>query len=161
MIVRTGIGQDSHRFLPSESTKPCVLGGLIFRDVPGLNASSDGDVVFHAICKAITSVTGIPVIGGIADDICLKDGITDSAVYLGEALKTLGKQKIMHVSIAIEAMKPKLKGRLLDMRENVASIMGIEVSCVGITITQGGGLTDFGCGDGVQTFAIVTTREDP
>ncbi len=160
MKVRTGIGQDSHRFMASDSTKPCVMGGLIFEDVPGFNANSDGDVVFHAICNAISSLTGVLILGGIADDLCLKDGITDSEVYLKEALKTLGKKRVTHVAVTIEAMKPKLKERLPEMREHIAKVMGLEPSDVGITATSGEGLTDFGCGDGVMAFAVVTTQED-
>lgn len=159
MKPRTGIGQDSHRFLPPESSKPCVIAGLIFEDVPGFNANSDGDVVFHAICNAISSLTGVLILGAIADDLCLKDGITDSEVYLQEAMKTLGRQKITHVSVTIEGQKPKLKGQLLEMRANIARIMGLEISEVGITATTGEGLTDFGCGDGVQALAVVTTVE--
>ena len=78
MIVRTGLGEDSHRFLPPESTKPCIIGGLIFPDVPGFNANSDGDVAYHAICNAISSLTGVLILGDIADHLCLTNGITDS-----------------------------------------------------------------------------------
>lgn len=158
MPVRTGIGQDSHRFLPLSTAKPCMLGGLIFEDVPGFNANSDGDVVLHAICNAISSVTGILILGAVADDLCLKDGITDSEIYLVEAVKTLKNQKITHVAISIEGKRPKLKDRLDSMRANIARIMGLETSQVGITATTGEGLTDFGCGEGVQAFAIVTTE---
>lgn len=160
MTVRTGIGQDSHRFLPPDSSKPCVIAGLIFDDVPGFMANSDGDVVFHAICNAITSVTGVLILGAIADDLCLKDGITDSEVYLKEALKTLGNQKITHVAITLEAKKPKFRDRLIEMRANIARVMDLELSQVGITATSGEGLTDFGCGDGVQSFAIITTHQN-
>lgn len=157
--TRTGIGQDSHRFLPPESTKPCIVAGIIFEHVPGFNANSDGDVVFHAICNAITSLTGVLILGAIADDLCLKDGITDSEVYLKEAIKTLGKQNITHVAITLEGKKPKFKDRLIDMRANIARVMDLDFTQVGITATSGEGLTDFGCGDGVQCFAIVTTEE--
>ncbi|CUI15872.1 2-C-methyl-D-erythritol 2,4-cyclodiphosphate synthase [Candidatus Protochlamydia naegleriophila] len=159
MTVRTGIGQDSHRFLPIDSSKLCIIGGLIFDDAPGFNANSDGDVVFHAICNAITSLTGVLILGDIADDLCLKDGITDSEVYLLEAMKTLGRQRVTHVAVTIEAKKPKFKHRLLDLRKNIARVMKLDVSQVGVTATSGEGLTDFGCGDGVQAFAIVTTVE--
>ena len=157
--VRTGIGQDSHRFMPPDSTKPCVIAGIIFEGVPGFHANSDGDVVFHAICNAISSLTGILILGAVADDLCLKDGITDSEVFLAEAMKVLGKQKVTHVAVTIEAKKPKFKTRLDEMRANTARVMNLDISQVGITATSGEGLTDFGCGDGVQCFAIVTTEE--
>ena len=159
MIVRTGIGQDSHRFLPADSTKPCIIGGLIFNDVPGFNANSDGDIVLHDICNAISSLTGVLILGNIADDFCLKDGITDSEVYLMEAMKTLGHQTVTHVAITIEAKKPKIKERILEMRQNISRIMSLDVSQIGITATSGEGLTDFGCGDGVQAFTIITTQQ--
>lgn len=159
MVVRTGIGQDSHRFLPADSSKPCVLGGIIFDDVPGFQANSDGDVILHAICNAISSLTGILILGDIADDLCLKEGISCSEVYLAKALETLGNQKITHVAMTIEAKKPKFKSRLIEMRQNIARLMKLDLSQVGITATTGEGLTDFGCGDGVQVFVIVTTEE--
>lgn len=159
MKVRTGIGQDSHRFVSPDSSKPLVLGGLIFDDVPGFLANSDGDVIIHAICNAISSITGVLILGGIADAMCLKDGITDSERYLVEALKTLKDKKITHVAITIEALRPKLKSRLVEMRAHLAKIMNLDLDDVGITATTGEGLTDFGCGDGIQAFVIVTTQE--
>ncbi len=159
MIVRVGIGQDSHRFLPQDSSKPCVIAGLVFEDVPGFAADSDGDVIFHALCNAITSLTGVPILGGIAMDLCLKDGITDSKVYLQCALKALGGQKIVHVAITLEGKKPHFETHIVKMRSNIALALGIHSTQIGITATSGDGLTDFGCGDGVQCICIVTTQE--
>ena len=158
-IIRTGIGQDSHRFLPADTSKPCVIAGIVFEGVPGFNANSDGDLVFHSICNAITSLTGVLILGDIADELCLKHGITDSEIYLKEALKTLKNQRITHVAITIEAKRPKFKLLLLAMRQNIARVLNLDLSQVGITATSGEGLTDFGCGDGAQSFAIVTTEE--
>lgn len=157
--TRTGIGQDSHRFLPPNSSKPCVVGGVIFENVPGLDADSDGDVVFHAICNAITSLSGVPILGGIAIDLCRKDGITDSQIYLERALQTLGKQKMTHVAITIEGKRPRFEEKIPAMRKKIAHILRLMDKQVGITATTGDGLTDFGCGDGLQCFCIVTTIE--
>jgi 2-C-methyl-D-erythritol 2,4-cyclodiphosphate synthase len=157
--TRVGIGQDSHRFLPEDSAKPCIIGGIIFEEVPGLAADSDGDVVLHALCNAITSLTGVPILGGIAAELCHKDGITDSQVYLKKALATLGGQKIEHVSIAIEGKRPRLEAGILSIRIKIAEILQTDLSQVGLTITSGDGLTDFGCGDGLQCFSVVTTVE--
>lgn len=158
--VRTGIGQDSHRFLPDDSSKPCIIAGLIFENAPGLSADSDGDVVLHAICNAITSVTHIPILGGIAIELCHKHGITDSSVYLAKALETLGKQRIEHIALTIEGKRPRLQARTLEMREKVASLIGLGLDQIGITSTSGDGLTDFGCGEGLQCFCIITTVEN-
>jgi len=156
---RVGIGQDSHRFLPDDSSKLCIIGGVIFDNVPGLSADSDGDVIFHAICNAITSVTGIPILGGIAIELCHKDGITDSQIFLERALETLGAQKIQHIALSIEGKRPRMQARIDEIRNHIASVMKLEFSQVGLTVTSGDGLTDFGCGDGLQCFCSLTTIE--
>jgi 2-C-methyl-D-erythritol 2,4-cyclodiphosphate synthase len=158
-IFRSGIGQDSHRFLPSDSSKPCIIGGVIFDGVPGLDADSDGDVVYHAICNAITSLSGVPILGGIAQDLCRKDGITDSEVYLERALQTLGNQKIVHIALTIEGKRPHFEEKIEQMRRKIAHVLRVGFSQVGVTATSGDGLTDFGCGDGLQCLCILTTME--
>ncbi len=158
--VRVGIGQDSHRFLSPDSAKPCTIGGVIFEDTPGLSADSDGDVVFHAICNAISSLSCVPILDGIADDLLEKDGITDSQVYVEKALQTLGKQKIEHVALTIEGKRPRLQEKNLEMRQKIAQVLRLDLSQVGLTATTGDGLTDFGCGDGLQCFCTLTTIEE-
>ena len=159
-IFRTGIGQDSHRFLPEDSSKPCIIGGVIFDNVPGLSSESDGDVVYHAICNAITSLTGTRILGGIARDLCRKDGITDSEVYVERALKTLERQKIVHVALTIEGKRPRFEDKIEAMRKKIAHALDIRLEQVGITATSGEGLTDFGCGDGLQCICIISTAEN-
>lgn len=156
-IYKTGIGQDSHRFLPEDSTKPCILAGVVFDEVPGLAADSDGDVVYHAICRAITSVTHVPILATIAKDLCINKGITDSKVYLQKALESLKDQKIMHIAISVEAKRPKIQKKIDQMRQKIAEIAHIDISQVGITAHTGDGLTDFGCGDGIAVICVITT----
>ena len=156
-IYRVGIGQDSHRFLLEDSSKPCIIGGIVFDDVPGFAADSDGDVVFHAICRAITSITSVPILADVARDLCLNKGIIDSKIYLEKALETLKNQKIVHIAISIEAKRPKMQKKIDQMRQKIAEITNLKVSQIGITAHSGDGLTDFGCGDGLAAFCSITT----
>lgn len=107
--TRVGIGQDSHRFLHPTAKKPLVLGGLLFEETPGFMANSDGDVVLHALCNAITSLTGTLILGGIADKLCLEMGISDSAIYLKEALNSLGPKKLSMPPFRLNVNVPKSK----------------------------------------------------
>jgi 2-C-methyl-D-erythritol 2,4-cyclodiphosphate synthase len=153
-----GIGQDSHRFLDEDSTKPCVIAGLIFHGIPGLSADSDGDVVYHSICNAITSITHVPILGKIAPELVKKAGITDSQIYLQKAYQTLSNQEIIHVALTVEGKKPRMQSKVDQMRQNVANVLKIKQSQVGITVTSGDGLTSFGCGEGLQCFCILTVK---
>jgi len=158
MQYKVGIGQDSHRFLSEEVSKPCIIGGLVFEESPGLSADSDGDVVYHAICNAITSLSGVPILGGIAIELCHQNGITDSQIYVERALETLNEWRIAHVALSIEGKRPYLQKRIDAMRAKVAEVLHIAVTQVGITATSGDGLTDFGCGEGLQCFCVMTVQ---
>ena len=159
MKYRVGIGQDSHRFLINGADKKCIVGGQPFEGVPGMDADSDGDVVFHAICNAITSLTHVPILGNMAIDLCHNQGITDSRIYLSKALETLGSQKIEHVALTIEGSRPKFQKEADQVRQNVANILDLAIDQVGITFTSGDGLTSFGKGEGLMCYCILTTTE--
>lgn len=156
----TGIGQDSHRFLEKEGDKKCIIAGLPFVGVPGMDADSDGDVVFHAICNAISSLTHVPILGGIAIDLCRNQGITDSRVFLDKALETLGDKKIEHIALTIEGKRPKFQKRADDIRQGVAAAVSVAIDQVGITFTSGDGLTAFGRGEGMMCYCLLTASID-
>ncbi|MBR3248295.1 MAG: 2-C-methyl-D-erythritol 2,4-cyclodiphosphate synthase [Clostridiales bacterium] len=150
------IGQDSHRFGEICGDTMIRLGGT---DIPfdrPLVANSDGDVVLHAITNAVSGYTGINILGGEADKICLEEGIKDSSMYLKKALEYVKDGKIIHCSVTIECLLPKLKPYIPGMKESICSILGIPASSVGITATTGEGLTGFGRGEGIQVFAILS-----
>jgi 2-C-methyl-D-erythritol 2,4-cyclodiphosphate synthase len=156
MCIKIGIGQDSHRFQIAGHKKKCVVAGVIFSDVPGLDANSDGDVVLHATCNAISSVTHAPILGEIAPKLCKEQGIQDSAVFLIKALETLKDIKISHISFSIEGSRPRFNHRAIEMRKNLAKLLKINMEQIGMTFTTGDGLTAFGKGEGLQCFCIAT-----
>ncbi len=76
------------------------------------------------------------------------------------ALKTLEKREIVHVALSLEGKRPYFQHKIENMKEKISSILKIEKNKVGITATSGDGLTDFGCGEGIQCFSIITILED-
>jgi len=160
---KNAIGQDSHRFLTKdeweqEKESVLILAGCPFPGELPFSANSDGDVFLHALTNAISGITGRNILGGIADVLCLEQGIKDSKVYLQEALLDLKEWEITHISFTAEAKKPKLFSHIPSMRESVASILQIPASAVGITATSGEGLSDFGRGLGMMVFCSITVR---
>ena len=154
--MKCGIGQDSHRFEGEDTGKPLLLGGVLFPGEPGLAGNSDADVVLHAICNAVSGVSGRNVLGAEADRMLAEQGAACSASYVRAALDGLKGFAVAHVSIAIECARPMIAPRTDEMRASIARIVGIEPASVGITATSGEGLTAFGRGLGVQATCIVT-----
>jgi 2-C-methyl-D-erythritol 2,4-cyclodiphosphate synthase len=157
-VFISAIGQDSHRFEPDGSTKPLLLGGMEVPGCPGLAGNSDADVVLHAITNAVSGLHGFPVIGKIADDLCLGQGVRDSRAYLAKSLELLAGYELLHVSITIEAARPRLAGSIPAMRESIARLLALPVAHVALTVTSGEGLTAFGRGEGIQAFVVVSAR---
>jgi len=87
-----------------------------------------------------------------------KSGITDSKVYLQEALKYL-KNDILHISISIECKTPKITPKIEEIRKSISNILNIPETCIGITATSGEELTEFGKGNGIQAFTIITVGD--
>ena len=188
MYIKVAIGQDSHRFVEHIDyvscganidsltnaglvaagagtgagagfvCRPLLLGGVEFPGGPPLAGNSDADVVLHALCNAISGVTGVNILGAEADRMCFEEGITNSAVYVKEAMKYLAGGAIAHASFSIECARPVISPRIMDMRKSIADIIGIGIGAGGvcITATSGEGLTDFGRGLGIQVLCILT-----
>lgn len=156
--MKVGIGQDSHRFDFNNEKKKLVLGGVVFEGCPPLDGNSDADVVLHSITNAVSGITCVNILGEISDELCLNQGITDSRVYLKEALKYLyaNESKIVHISISIECKTPKITPKIPEMRKSIADLLELPENCVGITATTGEGLTQFGQGLGIQVFSCIT-----
>lgn len=154
--MKVAIGQDSHAFDFEDKEKKLILGGVVFDGETPLKGNSDADAVLHAITNAVSGITGKNILGKVADEMC-KNGISDSKVYLQEALKYLN-EKIVHISVAIECKKPKIEPKREEMVKSIARILNISEQQVGITATTGDGLTEFGKGNGVSVFACITVE---
>ena len=154
------IGQDSHRFGEPCGETVIRLGGIGIPFDKPIDANSDGDVVLHAITNAISGFTGVNILGGEADKICLEQGIKDSTVYLKKALEYMKEGRIIHCSVTIECLRPKLMPHIPKMKESVGELLGIPAASVGITATTGEGLTGFGRGEGIQVFCILTFTKE-
>lgn len=158
-MFKCGIGQDSHAFEPEGSKKKCMLGGITIAGCRGLRGNSDADVALHALTNAISGISGINILGAVSDELCLVQGIIDSAVYLRKALDTLEGWRITHASISLECKRPVLAPHILAMRQSIARLLEVSVDDVGMTATSGEGLTAFGRGQGIAAIAIVSAVE--
>ncbi len=156
MKIKTGLGQDSHAFC--DTNKPLVLAGVVFDYPKGLDAHSDGDVVLHSITNAISSITGVNILGAKADTLC-KQGVVNSAEYLKLALSDLSQWKIQHIAISIECLHPKISPMIKKMKLSISKLLAIASEDVGITATTGEGLSEFGKGSGIQVFSIITVTK--
>jgi 2-C-methyl-D-erythritol 2,4-cyclodiphosphate synthase len=72
------------------------------------------------------------------------------------AKRTLDVHKIAHIAITLEGKRPRMQNSLKKMRENVAALLQIDISAVGITCTSGNNLDDCGMAIGIKSICIIT-----
>lgn len=152
---RVGIGQDSHRFT---TKKPLILGGVKIAEIGGMAGNSDGDVILHSLCNALSSAIGGNSLSTWSDEMCLTKGVKDSKKYVEAIFKKVRSKgfKVENVSISVEVKKPVVKLEMANkIKGAIAKLLEIKRERVGITFTSGEGLTPFGKGLGIQAFSQV------
>jgi 2-C-methyl-D-erythritol 2,4-cyclodiphosphate synthase len=167
-MFRIGLGQDSHRIkLKAQSAKlktdkNLTLGGIEVSKDYYAEANSDGDVILHSLCNALSSAIGGDSLGTWADQMCLAKGITDSREFVKAVMLKVKKNgwQVVNVVIAIEAGKPRIPlAAFQKMKQQIAKLLEIEIDCVGITITSGEKLTPFGKGEAIQVFSTALLQK--
>ncbi len=128
-----------------------MLGGLEIPELPALEANSDGDVILHAIGRALAQACG-ENFSELADPLFLS-GDQDSRDYLEPLLE---KVKIQNLSLSLECARPQIDPLALVLKNSLAEILTIPESAIQISAHTGEGLTSFGRGEGIRCLALVT-----
>lgn len=154
--MKVVLGQAAKRFLPLESSRPLVLGGILIADHEGLQDDFDGDVILQSLCHAVSSLGHFQEFMNLSHELLEKDGITDSIVLLEKSLGFLKGKTIKHVSFSIELKKPVVFHYFEKMQENISRLLKIQKSDVSFSCFDSNGLSDVGCGDGISVLCALT-----
>lgn len=152
--LRIGHGYDVHRLTEG---RPLILGGVAVPYEKGLAGHSDADVLTHAVMDALLGAAGLPDIGNLFPD---NDAafLNISSIYLlqqvAKKLDEAGVQ-VVNIDATLIAQAPKIAPYRLEMRQNLAAALGIEVEQVGVKATTEEHLGFTGDGSGMAAHAVV------
>ena len=154
---RVGFGYDVHRLAAG---RKLFLGGVEFEPVDGkgLDGHSDADVLLHAICDALLGAAALPDIGHLFPNTDpAYAGISSLRLLeeVGTRLTKLGCT-IVNVDATVIAERPKIAAAIPQMRDAIASALGIDGSRVGIKATTNEGLGSIGDGLGIAAHAVAS-----
>lgn len=154
MSMRIGQGFDVHAFVEG---RKLVLGGVVIPHPLGLAGHSDADVLIHAICDALLGAAGLGDIGQHFpdDDPQYKDA--DSTALLRSVVSSLSSAGwgIVNVDATVIAQQPRLAPFIAQMREQLASALGIPSAQINIKATTTERLGFTGRGEGIAAQAIA------
>ena len=158
-MFRTGIGFDAHALVEG---RPLVIGGVNIPHSRGLLGHSDADVLVHAVMDAILGALALGDIGEHFPDTEDEFEGANSLELLSRVQKMIEDKGYCceNLDSIIIAEKPKLKSYIGEMRENIASVLKINVDQLSIkaTTTQHMGFT--GREEGIVAQAIVLLQSN-
>ncbi len=156
--MRIGLGYDVHRLVEDRAL---ILGGVCIPYEKGLLGHSDADVLVHAIMDALLGATALGDIGKHFPDTDPQyKGISSLKLleHVGALLKAYGYE-IGNVDATIIAQRPKMAPHILEMRQNVAGVLGVTLDQINIKATTEEGLGFTGTGEGISSQAICLLKK--
>ena len=151
--MRIGMGYDVHRLVPE---RKLIIGGVDIPYEKGLDGHSDADVLLHAIMDALLGAAALGDIGAHFPDTDPEYKGIDSLKLLAHVGQLLEEHHyfIENIDATIIAQKPKMRPYIDQMRENIASTLGIAVSQVNVKATTEERLGFTGRMEGISSQAI-------
>ena len=153
--ARVGWGFDAHRL---DGDPPLKLGGVVVSDSEGVSATSDGDVVAHAVTDALL---GACVLGDLGEHFPSDDPGSrgaDSMGLLGQAvaMATDSGWQTSHVDITVVAQAIRVAPHREEIARNLAQVLGVAGDVVSVKATTTDGLGFIGEGHGMAAIAVLT-----
>ncbi|MBO6007368.1 MAG: 2-C-methyl-D-erythritol 2,4-cyclodiphosphate synthase, partial [Lachnospiraceae bacterium] len=152
--MRIGTGYDVHKFCED---RPLIIGDVTIPYEKGLLGHSDADVLTHAIMDALLGAAALGDIGKHFPDTDPEYKGADSIKLLekvGELLLNEGFV-IENIDSTIIAQAPKMRPHIDEMRANIASALGLDVSRVNVKATTEEGLGFTGAMQGISSQAVA------
>ena len=133
-MIRIGHGYDVHRLL---SGRKLILGGVDIPHETGLLGHSDADVLTHAVMDALLGAAALGDIGKMFPNNDPAYSGADSLVLAAKVAERIRHEgwQVSNVDATIIAQAPKLAPHIDVMRENLARVLGVELSAINIKAT--------------------------
>ncbi len=151
--MRIGQGYDVHKLVEG---RDLIICGVKIPYEKGLLGHSDADVALHALSDALLGAAALGDIGRHFPDSDDKYKGADSRVLLREVVR-LVKEKgysVGNADVTIVAQKPKMLPYILQMRENIAADLGVDLDSVNVKATTTEKLGFEGRGEGISATAV-------
>ena len=151
--MRIGHGYDVHKLVEG---RDLILGGVRIPYEKGLLGHSDADVLLHAVSDSLLGAAALGDIGVHFPDTDPAYKGADSLKLLeivGQKVEAAGYQ-VSNIDVTMIAQRPKLKDHIPQMRENIAKVLGLDVSQVNVKATTEEHLGFTGDGSGMACHAV-------
>lgn len=153
--MRVGWGFDAHRF---DEHPPLILGGVVVSNERGVAATSDGDLVVHAVIDALLGAAAIGDLGTFFPSSDPRWRGADSFDLLAHTLTEVGSAgwRATFVDVTIVAETLRISGFRAAIQSNLAAGLSLDTTEVSVKATTTDGLGFIGRDQGIAVTAAVT-----
>ncbi len=154
MTARVGQGFDAHRLAPG---RPLWLGGVEIPHDQGLVGHSDGDVLLHAIARALLGALAAGDLGQHFPSSDERWRGAASGEFVREVMAKVREAGFMlgNLDATLIAEAPRLAPHQQAMRRSVAVLLDAKLEAVSLQITSTDGLGAIGRGEGIAAQVVV------
>lgn len=156
--LRIGHGYDVHRLVEGRAL---ILGGVNIPWEHGLAGHSDADVLTHAVMDALLGAVAAGDIGKLFPDNDAAFHNISSMLLLkrvGEYLRQEG-YTVVNIDATLIAQAPKVSPYRDAMRQNIAAVLGVDVSQISVKATTEEHLGFTGTGEGMAAHAVALVEK--
>ena len=158
MSIRIGMAYDVH---PFKEDRPLILGGVTIPHHRGLMGHSDADALTHAIMDALLGALSLGTIGDFFPDTDPRFKDADSLILLDEVMRHIHDHgyEIGNIDTMIVCEAPKLAPYVLQIRESLATRMGISLNQMSVKPTRSEKMGFIGREEGLAAHAVVVLNQ--
>lgn len=152
--MRIGYGYDVHGLAEG---RPLILGGVNIPFPKGLAGHSDADVLLHAISDALLGACALGDIGQHFPDTDQRYAGADSRGLLRRVVRRVSEEgyAVANIDATIVAESPRLAPHILQMRQNIAEDLQLNVTQVSVKATTSEGMGFEGTRQGMSARAVA------
>jgi 2-C-methyl-D-erythritol 2,4-cyclodiphosphate synthase len=142
--------------------RPCILGGVEIPSEKGPLGHSDADVVCHVLCDALLGAANMRNIGyHFSDKDPMWKGVA-STLLLKKVMEMIREAgwELANADVTVILDQPKLNPIIPAIKDNLASVMGVEVDQISVKATTSEGLGFVGRAEGISAMAVALIQKD-
>ena len=159
MRFKVGFGFDVHQL---KENHPFILGGVKLEHHSGTFGHSDADVLVHAVCDALLGAANLRDIGYHFSNTDDRWKGISSLILLTECVKLLDEKgwRVGNVDAMLCLEAPKINPHIPEMKQNIASAMGISIDDISIKATTNETMGFIGRQEGAVAYAVCLIEKD-
>lgn len=156
-MIRVGSGFDVHAF---GGVPPLILGGVVVDDTRGLEATSDGDAVAHAVSDAVLGAANLGDMGTHFPSSDPRWVDANSLDMLSDVVRMASDVgvEVDFVDVTVVSESVRISDHRREIAAGIARAVGIDPALVSVKATSTDGLGFVGRDEGLAVLATVTAH---